>query len=559
MLSIPRREGPPTTGGSSSLPPLVQALLRPTAYPHPAQDLRLYETHISWIVLAGPYAYKIKKPVDFGFLDFSTVERRRAVCADEVRLNRRLCPDVYLGVVDVVERDGQYFLDGPGRPVEPAVWMRRLPAEGMLPNLLARDAVGPRLVRRIARRVARFHGEAATGSGVDEYGSVSTIRGNWVENFAQAAPFPQDMLPILLRQEIRRYVERFMAQHGDLLERRVASERIREGHGDLHAASICVEGRRLQLFDCLEFNPRFRCADVAAEVAFLAMDLDHYGRADLGTAFVDEYVRASGDVEAPMLLDFYKCYRAFVRAKVQGLRLLEGGLSPERAGEVARNARAYFDLAWAYAGGLGRPTLVVVMGLPASGKTTLARALAGRLGLVHLSSDVIRKQLAGLEPTTRRTEAFGTGLYASVMSGRTYTALRRRAAHWLRRGRSVVLDATHGRPTERRAIRQLADRLGAHAVFLVCRADEGTIRERLGARATDGHTASDARLEIWPALRAAFVEPAELSEAMSIDTSGSLEDAVRRAVTRLRQARGGEPAAASVVGERIPAAVRRSG
>ncbi|MBI4494920.1 MAG: hypothetical protein HY690_19265 [Chloroflexi bacterium] len=301
-------------------------------------------------MLAGPYAYKVKKPVDFGFLDFSTLERRTAACADEVRLNRRLCPDVYLGVVQLVEREGAFFVGGPGRLVEPAVWMRRLPEAGMLPNLLARGAVDARLMGRIALRLARFHAAAATGPGVDEYGSPATVRANWEENFAQTAAFAEPILPAAIRAAIAASIERFLAGQATFLERRVASGRIREGHGDLHAASICVEGRRLHLFDCLEFNARFRCADVAAEVAFLAMDLDHYGRPDLAAAFVEAYVRASGDGELPRLLDFYKCYRAYVRGKVLGLRLAEPGLPPARAVHVAREARAYFELALAYAG-----------------------------------------------------------------------------------------------------------------------------------------------------------------------------------------------------------------
>lgn len=520
--------------GGAALPPPVAALLHPEAYPHPADDIRLHETHISWVVLAGRYAYKIKKPVNFGFLDFSTRERRAAVCADEVRLNRRLAPDVYLGVVELVERNGAYFVGGPGRPVEPMVWMRRLPEAGMLPNLLRAGAVDARLVRRIARRLARFHATAATGPGVDEYGALPTLRTNWQENFDQTAPFVGRTLLATVRTAIVAYVERFLNEQQPLLERRVASGRIREGHGDLHAASICIEGRRIQLFDCLEFNPRFRCADVAAEVAFLAMDLDHFGRADLADAFVDAYVRASGDAELPRLLDFYRCYRAFVRGKVLSLRLTEPGLSPEQETRTIEEARAYFDLAWAYAGGLGRAMLLVTMGLPASGKTSLAAALAQRLGLVHLSSDVVRKELVGLAPTERCPAAFGAGLYTPAMTRRVYAALRRRGAAWLRRGRSVVLDATYSQPAERAAVARLAARLGAPLLVLVCRVDEATARQRLAARAADPRTASDARLELWPALQAAFAEPLELTGAVDLDTTAPLPVVVERALAVIR-------------------------
>lgn len=334
---------------SAYLPPLVRALLRPEAYPHPAGDLRLIETHISWVVLAGRYAYKLKKPVNFGFLDFSTLERRLADCQDEVRLNRRLCPDLYLGVVAVTRQDGQFVVGGRGELAEPAVWMRRLPQTGMLTHLLATGAADAPLLRRVARRLARFHASAATGPGVDAYGAPATLRANWEENFQQTAPFLGRTLAATDYHAIAGYVLRFLADQDELLRARVAAGRIREGHGDLHAESVCVAGRRLYLFDCLEFNPRFRCADVAAEVAFLAMDLDRYARPDLAEAFVQAYVRASGDRDLPRLLDFYRCYRAYVRGKVLSFRLDQPGLSPEQAEQVAAQARGYFELARRYA------------------------------------------------------------------------------------------------------------------------------------------------------------------------------------------------------------------
>ena len=340
---------------SDLLPPLVRALLRPEAYAHRADDLCLRETHASWVILAGAYAYKIKKPVDLGFLNFSTIERRAADCVDEVRLNRRLCPDVYLGVVEVVMRDGTYFLGGPGRSVEPAVWMRRLPESGMLPHLLARGQVDTGLVQRIAGHLADFHATAATGPGVDEYGSLATVRANWDESFAQMAPFLGRTISGETNAAIATYVQRFLSKQAALLERRVADGRIRDGHGDLHAASICLEGDRLQLFDCLQFAPRFRCADVAAEVAFLVMDLEHYGRADLSTAFAHEYVRASGDEELFRLLDFYACYRAYVRGKVRSLRLAQTSpRSADGGGSSSRRREAISIWHWHTAGRVSR-------------------------------------------------------------------------------------------------------------------------------------------------------------------------------------------------------------
>lgn len=336
------------------VPPVVAALLHSAAYPHPADRLRLRETHISWVILAGAFAYKIKKPVDVGFLDFSTRDRRLADCAEEVRLNRRLCPDVYLGVTWVVERDGAYAIGGPGRLVEPAVWMRRLRERGMLSSLLARNAVPRGLPRRIGHRLADFHATAQTGPGVDEHGSPAAVRAIWTENFAQVAPLVGRVLSPEAQARIISYVARFLEDHNELLARRVAGGRIRDGHGDLYAGSVCVEGRRLHLFDCLEFAARLRCADVAADLAFLGMDFEHHGRPDLRAALVDAYVRRSGDRELLRLLDFYECERAYVRGKVLSLRIGDPGLPAEQATVLAAEASAYFDLADARAGGTYR-------------------------------------------------------------------------------------------------------------------------------------------------------------------------------------------------------------
>jgi predicted kinase len=314
--------------------------------------------------------------------------------------------------------------------------------------------------------------------------------------------------------------------------------RVRDGHGDLHASSICVVQGRIHLFDSLQFAPRFRCADVAAEVAFLAMDFEHYGRADLAWAFVDAYVRASGDAELLTLLDFYACYRAYVRGKVRSLRLAQASFAPAEEARIIGECRAYFDLAWAHAGGLVRPSLVVSMGLPASGKTTLAQALARRLGMVHLSSDEVRKQLAEVPLVDRRVDPFRHGLYDPTMTRRTYAALRRRAAQWCRRGRSVVLDATYGDPAERSQVQRLAKRLRVDVRVILSHADDTILRARLARRAGEAGVVSDARLELWPELRAAFVEPDEMSGVLVVDASRLPEDTQAQALALLRREAG---------------------
>ena len=500
---------------------LIRRLLRPQAFPHGAERLELKETHGAWVVLAGPYAYKLKKPVNFGFFDYSTPERRTADAGAEVRLNRRLAASTYLGLVDVVERDGEIFVGGEGRLLERAVWMRRLPDDGMLTTLLVRDAASPQLVRRIARIIVRFHGSAPTGPGVDDHGRVSNLQANWDENFEQIRPWVGVTIRSWEIEAVERYVRRVLDDKRGLLDRRVGEGRIRDGHGDLHAGSICVVDGEIVVFDCIQFSARYRCADVAAEVAFLAMDLDHAGRADLGWAFVDEYVRRSADSELLHLLSFYKCYRAFVRGKVLSLRLGQGNLSDDQREGVIRQARFYFDLATAYAGGIARPSVVAMTGLPASGKSVLAHELASRLGLVHLSTDVVRKRRSGLRPRDRAGAAFGAGLYQADVTHATYAAMRRQAAKWLERGMSVVLDGTFGAPRERTLARRLALRKGAEFFLIATQIDEPTAQKRIEERQRDPANVSDATWEIYDRMRREYVGPDEIPPGeILVDASG---------------------------------------
>ena len=519
---------PPGPGGAQTqLPTYVASLLRPSAFPHPAPVPRLVEPHISWVILAGAYVYKLRKPVNMGFVEYSNVAQRDADRQEEIRINRRLAPTVYLGVVDVVERGGTFYVGGFGRATEPAVRMRRLPDEGMLPRLLDNGTADVALARRVAGRLARFHATAATGPGVDEFGSIQEITDNWTQNSEQTEPSVGRTVEASVNQQVRSYVERFIADHRDLLLARQRAGRIRDGHGDLHAASICVEGHRLHLFDCLEFSARYRCADVASEVAFLAMDLDHYARADLARAFVEHYVHESGDEDLPRLLDFYKCYRAYVRGKVLRLRLTQPGIQAPDVQATEEMAESYFSLAQEYARD-PRPQLVVVLGPPASGKTPLARELASRTGWIHVSLDAVRIELAGRKGGDYGGAGFERGLYTPSMTRRTYAALRRRAGRWLRQGRPVIVDATFGKPAERSAIRTMGKRMGVPTRMVVCVADERTLERRLAERDQPGQAhASDARLTLWPSLRAAFVPPTPSENVAAIDTSHPLRATVR--------------------------------
>ena len=330
------------------LPRAVRGLLALLRHDHEAAELEVVQTHISWIVLAGSYAYKIKKPVDLGFLDYSTLEKRLRACQREVELNRRLCPTVYLGVLSLADQDGQVVVGDDGEVLDYVVWMRRLPHDLMLDQLLARGEATAAQLEAVAERLARFHASAATGPGVDEHGDPAAVAANVEQNFEQVRPYVGQTLDEPSYALIASASRAFLKRRRALFERRVATGRVRDGHGDLHAASICLTSP-LAIFDCIEFNDRYRCGDVAAEVAFLAMDLEFNQRPDLARAFVDRYVAASGDRELLELLDFYVVYRAYVRGKVESIKLSESEFGPLERARAVERAERYFTLARRYA------------------------------------------------------------------------------------------------------------------------------------------------------------------------------------------------------------------
>ncbi|MCL0029695.1 hypothetical protein M1N19_01850 [Dehalococcoidia bacterium] len=330
------------------LPPLVRALLKGDAYPENPRHVDLMQTQMSFIFLLGDFAYKIKKPVDLGYLDFSTLEKRHFYCRQEVELNRRLAPEIYLGVVEVAQNEGRFFVGGTGEVVEYAVKMRQLPRERCLDRLLARDEATPVMLVKVARKLVRFHQASRSDEEISRYGDIETIVQNTEENFAQTTKYLKVSLSQEIYDGIKSYATSFIERQTPLFKRRIEENKIRDCHGDLHSAHICF-GHEVYIFDCIEFNDRFRYCDVASEVAFLAMDLDVHGYPHLSRHFVDSYVALSGDRELEQLLNFYRCYRAYVRGKVESFKLDDPHISDEEKGRVLGIARRYFELAESYA------------------------------------------------------------------------------------------------------------------------------------------------------------------------------------------------------------------
>jgi uncharacterized protein len=508
----------------ADLPPIVAALSHPAIYPHPVDRVELVETHISWVFLAGDRVYKVKKPVDLGFLDFTTLERRRFFCEEEVRLNRRLTHDVYLGVVELNGHDALTF-GGRGPTREVAVMMTRLPHDRMLDELVRRESIQPELVEALGRIIAGFHAAAPTGGEIDRLGGLATVRANWDENFEQTAGLPPAVLPDEGRQALRVWVTTFLEREARRFETRVAAGRSRDCHGDLQAQHVCCT-EPIQIFDCIEFNSRFRYGDVAGEIAFLAMDLDRLGRPDLALRFLNAYLETSGDYEAVPLLDFYRAYRAFVRGKVLGFQI-------DARPEAADKARERFALALRYTERRAIPQLVITTGVIGTGKSTLARAVAARIGAIIVRTDAVRKHLAGRALTERASAGFGEGLYSGEMARRTYAEAMALAAKLLDAGWPVLLDGAFSSVAQRNMAREVAAPAGVPFVVIWCDAPDSVLADRLRRRAEQPGEVSDARVELLPQHRARYEPPEREPQVVRIDTTASPDAAERETLRAL--------------------------
>jgi uncharacterized protein len=506
----------------TELPEVVQALLNPKIYPDKTPKVELMQTQMSFVFLTGKYVYKIKKPVNLGYLDYSTLEKRHFFCRQEVELNRRLSPEAYLGVIPVISHKNGFALGGKGQTVEYAVKMLHLPQDCMLNVLLEHNRATPEMLDKVALKMVDFHARAATNPEIQKFGKTEAVKNKNDENFSQTEKYLGVTLSPAQYQQIKDYTNGFLARKGVVFDQRADAGRVRDCHGDLHSQHICF-AETLTIYDCIEFNDRFRYCDVASEIAFLGMDLDHFGRADLARSFVNSYIKLSGDEAIHDLLRFFKCYLAYVRGKVNCFKFDDPYISETERKQTREAARSYFDLAQAYA--YPRPLLFVTVGLTGTGKTTVSNALARRLGLTVLSSDIIRKQLAGVPLTERHHSEPDTGLYTAEMSQKTYARLFAEAEALLKSGQPVVLDATFIKSADRQKALDLAHRTGADVRIVESRLDEAHVKERLEQRAR-GNSISDGRWEIYEPQKNKFepISEVEPRQHFVVDTAQPLFD-----------------------------------
>ncbi len=519
---------------------LIQEMSNPNFYPHKPDSVEMVETHISWVFLAGHLVYKVKKPVDFGFLNYTTLELRHHFCNEEVRLNRRLCPDIYLGVVPICKQGDGFVLNGTGDPIEWAVEMRRMPDHGRMDRMIQADLIGDEDIKQLSEILIPFYQHArCSEEKAAEFGGISTVQENCHENFIQTEPFlhERNLLDQHTFDAIRSYTLQFIDNNHDLFERRQREKRIVEGHGDLYSANICIDRERDQIyvFDCIEFNERFRYGDQICDIAFLLMDLDFLGLPQLG-AYMNQLTKDGlNENESDELVTFYKCYRAYVRGKIACFTWQ--GSDPQNIEfreQQTKLARRYFRLAKRYAelaqGNRSQPLLIIFMGLSGTGKSTLAEGFSRKNALPYYNSDRVRKEMiARIKATDSRLEPFGAGIYSQEFSTRTYRALLRLAGEHLVVGESVVLDATFCEGKHQKDAAELALASGAKLVLIHCSCPDTVVRGRFQKRFSQEERISDGRMEIYLKQKEIFSPPESATwpenvAVLTINTDNRVED-----------------------------------
>jgi aminoglycoside phosphotransferase family enzyme/predicted kinase len=503
---------------------LFDHLKNPKFYGPQVNSVKLLQTHISYVALTGTYAYKIKKPVNFGFLDFSTLEKRKYFCEEELRLNRRLCPDIYIDVLPITQKDNTLALNGDGTIVEYALQMKQFSQEDIMTHMLQQGKITEEIIDRLMTILYDFYRTQEPTPEIKRYGEVSSVKQNIDENFEQTKPMINITVPKEIFSYIQKEVSRFFEQRTKVFTERIQENKIYDCHGDLHSGNIVVTKDAIYIFDCIEFNERFRFCDVASDIAFLAMDLDYLNHPYLSSYFIEKYVEKSKDTNVSLLLNFYKSYRAFVRGKVHGFQLNDPHIEPPVKNHLVASAKKYFELSRYYTQlfsldfNTKRPLLFIVTGLSGTGKSTVARKIAVDYHAALINTDIVRKDTAGIDRYEQHHDQINTGLYDPRRIEKTYEKVMDHAARTLKKGQHVVLDATFQKKKHREMASQIAQASHAQMICIHCVCPDVIIKKRLDDRIKK-KSVSDGRWEIYQAQKTTY-EPLTADEKhLIIDTS----------------------------------------
>ncbi len=503
---------------------LIAALQNPVLYNHPIEGFQVIETHISWVILTGPYAYKIKKAVNLGFLDFSTLAKRHYYCQEELRLNRRLAPTLYLDVIAISGTVSSPNLSGRGPVIEYAVKMVQFQPAAQLDRLASDNKIDHTLVQQLARHVAGFHERTGTAPAASNYGKPDVVRTPVLENISRLKEILVDTAALDLLTRLQEWETSTFKKIKRQLVKRKHDGFIRECHGDMHLGNIMIHNNGVTIFDCIEFNENLRWIDVMSEIAFMVMDLDDRNQRELGNLFLNHYLELSGDYRGMTVFSYYLMYRALVRAKVAAIRSTQSDLSKDKKDVIHRQCFEYLRLAERYTRMI-HPVLIITHGLSGSGKTILSEQLAVGLSLIRIRSDIERKRLYGLEPGSSSTAGIDADIYSMAASQRTYHYLADLSKQLIEGKNSTIIDAAFLKHWQRDIFYKLAAKLEIPFIIIDLNADDALLEKRILERLHTGTDASDAGISVLKHQQKTQdrLTGKEKHYALSINTAGEVD------------------------------------
>jgi len=502
---------------------LFESLKQPSFYGPNIESVNLLQTHISFVALTGKYAYKIKKPVNFGFLDFSTLEKRKFFCDEEIRLNQRLCPEIYIEVLPITKKNNIIELNGKGPVVDYALKMKEFPQNRIMTYLLKKGEIKEETIEQICTIMINFYNSQERSDEIDKFGKVEAVRKNIEENFEQT----KSVVDIAITKENYKFIQDvsnvFFDKKKNVFQQRINQGFIHDCHGDLHSGNIVVSDK-IYIFDCIEFNKRFRFCDVASDLSFLAMDLDYLNYPFLSSYLINNYVEKSNDKGIFKVLNFYKSYRAYVRGKVNGFRLNDPTIDQKEKRQIIETVKKYFDLSHYYASlfsldlNTRKTLLIMVSGLTGTGKSTLALKLAVDYHAQPINTDIVRKELEGIDKFERHHDKIDTGLYAPEKIDYTYEKVIEKAAKLLKKEENVVLDATFQKKKYRDMVKNVAKENNAFLIPIHCTCPDNVVKKWLEERLKK-KTVSDGRWEIYQNQKNTFEPYSSEENPFEIDMS----------------------------------------
>ncbi len=514
---------------------LVESLRDPSAYAHSVEHIQVIETHISWVLLTGPFAYKIKKPLNLGFLDYTTLQRRKYFCHEELRLNRRLAPEIYLEVVPITGSLSRPAMDGKGQPMEFAVKMRQFPQHDLLSELIEHQQLTPSLAERIANRVASFHGNIEIAATESSYGTPAAVLAIMQRNFDTIRVYLSDDELLKPLNYLKNWTHTRHNALATVISARKRHEFVRECHGDMHLGNIALVDGEVTIFDGIEFNKQMRWIDVMSELAFLVMDLDDRGAPELAQRILNHYLMETGDYAGLALLRLYQVYRALVRAKVTIIRASQDHIPTDERQHLLELYLSYVKLAERYTKE-HEPVLVITHGLSGSGKSTLCQQLSRQPNTIWIRSDIERKRLHGLTALQRSNVGLEEGLYSTNATQRTYEHLLSLTHATLQAHFTALVDATFLKHSQRIAFEKLAEKQAIAFHILNLQANENTLQQRIVRRSSLGQDPSEAGLEVLIQQRSTRdpLTPSELEYSVAIDSEVAFSStAINSVLSRL--------------------------